>query len=123
MCELSESQEVSCTRSQADLFREMAFNVLEDELLKKVGAGTAQDEMALSTMENGLPNIGAPSDMMDAGATYKERINVEDTHDTQTNLFNDKSPNGGDDMVDGGHSVGEDGHLEVDSVHLFDGGL
>ena len=64
-----------------------------------------------------IPNIGAPSDMMDAGATYKERINVEDTHDTQTNLFNDESPNGGDDMVDGGHTVGEDGHL-VDSVKI-----
>ena len=60
-----------------------------------------------------MPNIGANSDMMDAGATYKERINVEDTHDTQTNLFNDESPNGGDDMVDGGHTVGE-----ADSVKI-----
>ena len=66
-------------------------------------------------MENGLPNIGAPSDMMDAGATYKERINLEDTHDTQTNLFNDESPNGGDDMVDRGHTVGEEGTLHIEA--------
>ena len=52
---------------------------------------------------------------MDAGATYKERINLEDTHDTQTNLFNDESPNRGDDMADRGHTVGEEGTLHIEA--------
>ena len=52
---------------------------------------------------------------MDAGATYKERINLEDTHDTQTNLFNVESPNRGDDIADRGHTVGEEGALHIEA--------
>ena len=52
---------------------------------------------------------------MDAGATYKERINLEDTHGTQTNLFNVESPNRGDNIADRGHTVGEEGTLPIEA--------